>query len=615
MVDDKFALLKLHVCSNGLSDEVVREIAGHCELIRCEPGDVIHKPGDVFRSVSLLIHGRILQRLMDFGGNVILQRRCLAGSQFGAMACAIGDPMPVELVADEPSTLLRMDYHAALSLTKTHEVFRQNFSKMIAESVMNLLMKNRQQFEPHVVTIFHQSPETRTVTRRLIERLIGLNETPCIVTDQVDWKPVDRVREFRIVQDGKLVPNELIRKKMIEWSDSKRTFIDLDTSIDIERALRCAEISDKIFWCVTIDNWRDSLAHLQKLVQHAPGWREKINVIWMLPGDCRFAPLAPEFNELSRRNFKLSFEEPPANQSRELLNGLERVIHQLRGIRIGLALGGGAARGMAHLGVLKVLEQNGIVVDMIAGTSVGAMTGILYASGMEPDYNVDRFVADLKPSWPFRYMRNGGYWYLLYKYRSGQFDPMLRKYLKDSQLQQLIIPVESVTVDLISGQPVVRSDGDSVHAITESINLPVLSSPINRDGRALVDGGIVNNVPANLLVSHGCNFVIAASVTARMEPQFASNRPDTPTASMKSASIMKTILRTYVVQNVNMNSVGVAPADFVIEPDVSEFDITEFVRAREMADIGAETTKASLPKLKEYLATIDKELFGEQAEI
>ena len=265
---------------------------------------------------------------------------------------------------------------------------------------------------------------------------------------------------------------------------------------------------------------------------------------------------------------------------------------------------------MAHLGVLKVLEQNGIIIDMIAGTSVGAMTGILYASSMEPDYNVDCFVRDLRPSWLFRHLPNGGYWYLLYKYRRGQFDPMLRKYLKDSRLEQLTIPVQSVTVDLVSGQPVIRGEGDSVHAITESINLPVLSSPINRDGRALVDGGIVNNVPANLLVANGCNFVIAASVTASLEPQFAKNRPDTPTENMKSASAIKTILRTYVVQNVNMNSVGVAPADFVIQPDVTGFDITEFTRADEMADIGAKTTQEAIPKLKEYLADFDKELFG-----
>ncbi|MDA7929092.1 DNA methyltransferase, partial [Mariniblastus sp.] len=217
-------------------------------------------------------------------------------------------------------------------------------------------------------------------------------------------------------------------------------------------------------------------------VPSAPGWANKINIVWILPGDCRIAPLAPELNKPAKRNFKLSFETPPAKQSQGLINGFERIVHQLRGVRIGLALGGGAARGMAHLGILKALEENGIVVDMIAGTSVGAMTGVLYCSGMEPDDNVQRFIEDLTPPWIFRMLPNGGYWYLLWKYRRGHFDPMLRKYLKHSQLEQLTIPVQSVTVDLVSGQPIIRKQGDAVHAITESINLPVLSRPINRNG-------------------------------------------------------------------------------------------------------------------------------------
>src|SRR4029077_3692830 len=119
-------------------------------------------------------------------------------------------------------------------------------------------------------------------------------------------------------------------------------------------------------------------------------------------------------------------------------------VHDLRGVRVGVALGGGAARGLSHLGVLKVLERNGIVVDMIAGTSVGAMTGILYSAGLDPDYNADSFAADLRPSWIFRQLPQGNYWHLLYKYRRGKFDSMLRKYLRDWELGQLAVPCFSV---------------------------------------------------------------------------------------------------------------------------------------------------------------------------
>ena len=237
------------------------------------------------------------------------------------------------------------------------------------------------------------------------------------------------------------------------------------------------------------------------------------------------APAAAELRDFCSREFIISETQPSSSWGKVLSNGMERLVHDLRGVRIGVALGGGAARGMSHLGVLKTLEQNGIVVDMIAGASVGAMVGIVYCAGFDCDYSAGRFAADLKLPWPFRMLPSGGYWYLMYKYRRNGFDPMLRKYLFDWKLEQLPLPCLAVTVDLVSGQALVRDRGDAVQAILESINLPVLSPPICRSGQALVDGGLVDNIPADLLAGGGCNFVIAASVTAKIEE---SVRPQPP---------------------------------------------------------------------------------------
>ena len=264
---------------------------------------------------------------------------------------------------------------------------------------------------------------------------------------------------------------------------------------------------------------------------------------------------------------------------------------------------------MAHLGVLKALEQQGIVVDMIAGTSAGAMTGVIYAGGLDPDHAAERFADDLRPPWLFRTMPRGEHWYLMYKYRFGQFDRMLRRYLEDWKLEQLPVPCYGVTVDLVSGQAVVREQGDAVHAILESINLPVLSAPICRNGQALVDGGLVKNIPADVLVAKGCNFVIAVSVTAKMEHEFGENRPDTPTDSMKKPSTLQTVLRSLLVQSHNMNSIGVQPADVMIEPDVTGFQLTEFMRARELAAIGEQTTLEQISRIKKLLHRLDDNLF------
>ncbi len=592
-----------------MDDQSLRAISERCEAIQRESGDILQRPRDLATFVYFLVRGRVKQSLVDFQGNVLMERIQSAGAQFNALAAAACEPVPVQLEVIEPAILLRFEYKELFELTKSLDAFRQNLTRLIAESVGNALTGDRRQKPPTIISLIHPTTATRPIARPLIERLHALGPSVGVVYDAGSWSPIEGVRAFPLNQRGGTASDSEVRQFVDSIPGKKLIVLDFSTEIEQKRMFDTFELSEKIFWCVTEDSWRESIQTLSEILNRSSSWRDKVNLVWLLPGDALRGPLAPELRSLAARDFKLSLDPPPKQRGILLQRGLERLIHEIRGVRIGLALGGGAARGMAHLGVLKALEDNGIVIDRIAGTSAGAMTGILYGSGMDPRDCVDCFVRELTPPWLFRQFAKGGYWDLLYKYRMGKFDPLLRKYLLDSRLEQLLIPVQSVTVDLICGVPVVRDIGDTVHSILESINLPVLSKPINRDGRALVDGGIVNNVPANVLATEGCNFVIAVSVTAKIKQEFAKNGPGLPTAKMKPASILETILRTYVVQNVNMNSVGVQPADFVIQPDVNHFDITEFSRAGEMADIGTQCALESMPALQQALSQIDDRLF------
>jgi NTE family protein len=177
-------------------------------------------------------------------------------------------------------------------------------------------------------------------------------------------------------------------------------------------------------------------------------------------------------------------------------------------------------------------------------------------------------------------------------------------------LEQLAVPCFTVTADLVSGQAVLRDRGDAVDAILESINLPMLSAPICRNGQALVDGGVMNNIPADVLTSQGCNLVIAVSVTAKIARQFGANKPDTPTLSMRIPSSLQTLLRTLEVQNVSLNAIGVRPAEVVIEPDVVDFDLSEFMRARELFAVGEQAALVQIPKIQQLLARLDPVLFS-----
>jgi NTE family protein len=544
----------------------------------------------------------------DIQGRKVMDRYQGAGGQFGGVAAALAEPSPVECVAQDPSTLLKIDYTKCLELTKKHDLFRVNFAKAMAESVKRAIFNDRLPARPRMVAFFHQDDQTRIVSQKLLQRLVLYGEQLGVLTDHAHERPIEGLNQRRVLGGERDWTIEEVRKQSAQWLGSGRVFADCSTTIDPTRAASILEKAELVLWCVTPQNWQASVQRLREIESCAPEWRDEVCILWLLEAD-ESAPVARELRELAWRDVKISMGAPNATQGRAVCDGFERLVHLVRGIQIGVALGGGAARGMAHLGVLRALEQSGIAVDMIAGTSAGAMTGTLYSAGLDPDYLVKSFVHDLTPSWFFRSLPRGDQWFLLYKYRMGRFDPMLRKYLGAFCLEQLPIPMHTVTVDLIGGESVVRSAGDAVHGILESINLPVLSKPINRPGQALVDGGLINNIPADVLVSKGCNFVIAVSVTAKMDREFARNRPDTPISQMRSASVIQTILRSFLVQSTSVNAIGVQPADFVIEPDVSGFELTEFSRTDELAVIGEQATRNAIPHINQLLNRLDNELF------
>ncbi len=252
--------------------------------------------------------------------------------------------------------------------------------------------------------------------------------------------------------------------------------------------------------------------------------------------------------------------------------------------RIGLALSGGSVRGAAHLGVLEVLEREGLRPDCIVGTSVGALVGALYCGGAP----LEQLKAGAKKlSWlkigRLTRPRLG----LL---RAEGLEKMLVEMIGDRRFEELDIPFAAVATDIVAEEMVVLREGRVAPAVLASCAIPGLFTPLERDGRVLVDGGLLNNLPISVARQMGADYVIAVDLL-----------PKTPDMKYKPENIFEVILTSiYTVMAYNRREAE--EADCLIRPVLGDFGWARMSRLEAMMQKGREAAEAALDQIKTDLA-------------
>jgi NTE family protein len=251
---------------------------------------------------------------------------------------------------------------------------------------------------------------------------------------------------------------------------------------------------------------------------------------------------------------------------------------------IGLALGGGFARGFAHLGVLQVLEQNHIPIACIAGTSVGSILGAAYASGAP----LARIMATCRTlrfrdiaRW--RVSRLG----LASNHRLGD---LIEGVFESRQFDELQIPLAVVATDLNIGEPVSLTEGSLIDAIRASCAFPGLFEPVEIGTRCLADGALVAAVPTRAAREMGASFVLGVSVGIQ------DGYRGTPT------NIFQVVSRAVSAAQKHQLEVWERHADLVLRPDVQALAWDDFDRADEAIEAGAAAARSALPRIQKYLS-------------
>lgn len=251
--------------------------------------------------------------------------------------------------------------------------------------------------------------------------------------------------------------------------------------------------------------------------------------------------------------------------------------------KLGVALGGGFARGIAHVGVLHALEQNGIAIDYISGTSAGALAAIAYASGLPYEEVVNRAAAlrfGVFGQWRFS-------WLGLASNQKLEFYP--KRYLSISTFEELRIPVTIAATDLITGEPVYFDHGPLGPPLRASCAYPGLFQPVQYDGRTLVDGFVGATVPVEAVAKMGADVIVAVFLDSE--------------ALVKPTNFTDVIGRSFTIIQRHADLAWRSKADVVIEPHVRDFAWDDFGKTPQLIAAGEQAMLAAMPRLRTALET------------
>ena len=285
----------------------------------------------------------------------------------------------------------------------------------------------------------------------------------------------------------------------------------------------------------------------------------------------------------------------------------------LKGKKIGLVLGGGGARGLAHIGVLKVLEKNNIPIHMISGTSIGAVVGAFYSS--EPNakkLEKEALEMDWDNLFDYTISRSG-------IIKGKKIEEMLEKRLSDIKFKELKIPLYITAFDVDNSQEVIFSKGDVSKAVRSSISIPGIFIPVENGGKILVDGGVIDPLPIEILKKKKADIIIVVNVDGTKEKPAIEGVAIDSKSKKKLPNVFKILQKTtFSVSNKICNSqILEQGADLVISPNLSKISTLDFSKPKKIIRKGEREASKSIKRIrkitepnafKDFLFELKKEL-------
>ena len=266
--------------------------------------------------------------------------------------------------------------------------------------------------------------------------------------------------------------------------------------------------------------------------------------------------------------------------------------------KIGVALGGGGARGLAHIGVLQVLESLGLEISGISGCSMGAVIGAFYCSGITLK-EIESYMGSL--DWrsfllftDFSFSRRG-------LANGNRVEEVLRNFLGSKTFNDCIKQFCCVAVDIVTGKKVLLNSGSLVEAARASLSIPGLFSPVIRGQTMLVDGGIIEPLPTEVIKTLKVNFVIASSMLFENKEEIYRESLYKTIKRNKSISAISVIDRSFNIMEVELSRNYLNNVNILIESKIRDYSFLDFTKGKEIIECGRIAAEKKIPEIRKKL--------------
>ncbi len=593
----------LHVSKlfGDLGAATLRDLEAELELVWIEGGTTLFRQGEAGDALYLVVSGS-LQVLLETAGE---EPRAVGqfghGETIGEMALLEGEPRNATVLALRDSQVARLPREGFERLISRHQA-------LLVVIARKLVARLREQSagsprRPPSTTVIAVAPATigfplDEFCAQLAEALSTHGRTLSLGSAGLDayvGKPGAAQTSERAAGHGRIM--ELLGKMEAEH---RYVIYQADAS-DSLWTRRCLRQCDHVVIAADAaeDPRADAPVHLERALSERTG---RSASLVLLHRDATRLPTGTKA-WLSGRTVDQHYHVRPDSRA-----DFDRVARCLTGRAVGLVLGGGGARGLGHLGVVRALREAGIPIDIVGGTSMGS----IMAAGCALEYDYQRMLKSNLDGWAA--LVKDKTLPIISFFTGYAISKVLYDELGETQIEDLWIPFFCVSANLTRARVDIHRRGPLVKAMLASARVPGLYPPIISNGDLLVDGGIINNVPVDIMRgSPGCGTVIASDVSPAYDPTEISDygigisgwkvlmeRLKPSSKRQRLPGFFSVLMRTMEFGGASYKSQNIGAADLYLTPPMETFGMGEYKRATEMAEVGY---RYSSEKIADWLAS------------